>query len=116
MVTDTLLPTRNAADVRDVDGPRWHLALRNEIAVDTDLHGRRECNLGPERRRRILDEIRVHRVELGQADPAQGNGAREVERRREEIAKSQAAQVRSIVILQIGQQPREPGSVTPLPH
>ena len=111
-----ILPARDPGDVRDIHGPGLHLTLGNEIAVDADLHRRWKRNLRLECRRRILDEIRIHRVELAQTYACQRNGTGQVERRREEITEREAAQIGAVVVLQVGQQPRELARlpVTPL--
>ena len=102
-----ILPSGDSGDIGDVDRPGCHLTLRNEVAVHAHLHGRRKCDFGLERRGRILDEVGVHRIELGEAHSAERHRRRQIEGRREEIADRQAAQVGPIVVLRIGEQPGE---------
>ena len=102
-----ILHAGDAGDVRDVERTRLNLPLRNHVSVEADDDGRRQCDFGRERRGRVLHEIRVHRVILGEADAAHWNRAGQVERRREEIADGQAAQIRVVVVLRVGDEPRE---------
>src|SRR5215470_12899206 len=102
-----VVSARNAADAADIQRTRRNIALRNQVSVDSDLHGGRERDLGCECRSRILDEIRVHRVELGEAHTAKRYGVCQVERRGEKVAQSEASQVGPIVVLQVGEQPGE---------